>query len=141
MRIIIILLFVSTGPASWAKDAAGDMTELALEDLMNLTIETVSKFEQKVIESPASVSIVTRDKIKKYGYRNLADILRSVRGLHVSYDRDYHYLGTRGFALPGDLNTRFLLLVDGHRVNDNIFDQAAIGNDFHKEFGSCLMGA
>jgi len=97
---------------------------------MKVTIETVSKFEQRVIEAPASVTIVTKDEIKKFGYRNLADILRAVPGLFVNYDRAYHYLGMRGFARPGDYNTRFLLLIDGHRVNETIFDTATIGNDF-----------
>lgn len=107
-----------------------DLTKLSLEQLMEVTIESVSKFEQKIAEAPASVSIITSDDIKKYGYRNLADILRSIRGLFLRYDRNYHYLGLRGFSRPGDYNSRFLLLVDGHRMNDNIYDQAAIGNDF-----------
>ncbi|RYF74002.1 MAG: TonB-dependent receptor, partial [Comamonadaceae bacterium] len=54
----------------------------------------------------------------------------SMRGLYVSYDRSYHYLGTRGFATPGDYNTRVLLLVNGVRFNDNVYDQASIGTDF-----------
>ncbi len=53
-----------------------------------------------------------------------------MRGLYVSYDRAYHYLGTRGFATPGDYNTRVLLLVNGVRLNDNLYDQANIGTDF-----------
>jgi iron complex outermembrane receptor protein len=97
---------------------------------MKVTIETVSKFEQRVIEAPASVTIVTKEEIKKFGCRNLVDILRAVPGLFVNYDRAYHYLGMRGFARPGDYNTRFLLLIDGHRVNETIFDTATIGNDF-----------
>jgi outer membrane receptor protein involved in Fe transport len=48
----------------------------------------------------------------------------------VSYDRSYHYLGNRGFATPGDYNTRVLLLVNGVRFNDNLYDQASIGTDF-----------
>ena len=36
----------------------------------------------------------------------------------------------RGFSLPGDYNTRMLLLVNGHRVNDNVFGQAEIGAEF-----------
>lgn len=36
-------------------------------------------------------------------------------------------MGARGFSLPGDYSTRVLLLLDGHRLNDNIYDQAAIG--------------
>ena len=82
------------------------------------------------MEAPASVTIINKDEIKKYGYRNLADILRSVRGFFVTNDRNYQYLGVRGFNRPGDYNTRILLLVDGHRLNDGLYDQAPIGYDF-----------
>lgn len=51
------------------------------------TIYGACKFEQKVTDAPASVSVITADEIKKYGHRTLADILRSVRGLYVTYDR------------------------------------------------------
>ena len=47
-----------------------------------------SKYPQKTTEAPSSVTIITADDIKKFGYRTLADVLRSVPGLHVSYDRN-----------------------------------------------------
>ncbi len=89
-----------------------------------------SRYEQKVTEAPSSVSIVTSADIKHYGYRNLGEILESVPGLYTTYDRNYSYLGMRGFARAGDYNTRVLLLVDGHRLNDAVYDQAPIGTDF-----------
>ncbi len=110
-----------------------DLTQLSLRQLMEVKIETVytaSKHEQKVTEAPSSVSIVTADEIQKYGHRTLADILRSVRGLYVTYDRNYHYLGVRGFNRPGDYSSRVLLLVDGQRLNDNVYDSAPIGTEF-----------
>jgi outer membrane receptor for ferrienterochelin and colicins len=55
--------------------------------------------------------------------------LRSVRGFYVTSDRNYSYVGVRGFARPGDYNTRILLLIDGHRLNDDIYDQALIGTE------------
>jgi outer membrane receptor for ferrienterochelin and colicins len=88
-----------------------------------VTVYGASKFEQKLTDAPAAVSIITSSDIKRYGYRTLADIMRSVRGFYTTYDRSYHYLGMRGFSRPGDLNTRFLLLVDGHRINDNVYNQ------------------
>ena len=69
-----------------------DLTELSLDQLTRLEVATVygaSKFEQKVTEAPSSVSIVTAEDIKTFGYRNLADILRSQRGFFVTYDRNY----------------------------------------------------
>jgi outer membrane receptor for ferrienterochelin and colicin len=94
--------------------------ELLFKDIAS--VYTASKYEQKITEAPSKVSIVTDDEIRRYGYRTLADILRSLPGFYVSYDRNYSYVGVRGFGVPGDYNTRVLMLVDGHRINDNIYD-------------------
>ncbi|MFN7944357.1 MAG: TonB-dependent receptor [Blastocatellia bacterium] len=110
-----------------------DLTNKSLEELMNIEVESVysaSKFMQKITEAPASVTIVTREEIHRYGYRTLADILRSVRGFYVTYDRSYYYVGVRGFARPGDYNSRVLVMVDGHRVNENIYDGGYVGTEF-----------
>ena len=78
----------------------------------------------------ASATVVTAEQIRALGFRTLADVLRSVRGVVVSSDRTYSYLGVRGFSTPGDYNTRVLLLIDGNRVNDTIYDQAFLGSEF-----------
>lgn len=135
---IILLLACLTilSPVYAAKNGDNvtrDLTDLDLKELMEIEVVTVygaSKFEQKITEAPAAVSIVTSSDIKRYGYRTLADILRGVRGFYTTYDRNYHYLGMRGFSRPGDYNARFLLLVDGHRINDNIYNTAFIGTEF-----------
>jgi len=90
------------------------------------SVYSASKYEQKVTEAPSSVTIITADEIQKYGYRTLVDILQSVTGFFVTYDRNYSYLGVRGFNRPGDFNTRILLLIDGHRLNDNNYYQAGL---------------
>ncbi|MBS1816109.1 MAG: TonB-dependent receptor [Acidobacteria bacterium] len=112
-----------------AQDSA-DLTGRSLEDLMNVRVYSASRYSQLVSEAPASVTVISREMIERGGYRTLADILRSVRGFYVSYDRQYSYLGVRGFSDSGDYNTRVLLMVDGHRMNDTIYEQAAIGTDF-----------
>ena len=50
--------------------------------------------------------------------------------MYVSNDRNFSLIGMRGFAKPGDYNSRILLLINGHRVNDNVFGQAEIGAEF-----------
>ncbi len=110
-----------------------DLSQLDLEELVKLHVDSVygaSKFLQKVADAPASVTIVTGEQIQKYGYRTLADALRSVGGFYVIYDRNYSYVGVRGFSRPGDYNARILFLLDGHRVNDNIFDGAYVATEF-----------
>ncbi len=134
LLLLTLLLTVMLAEASEPTDDLKPvLTNLSIEELMEIEVATVygaSKYEQKVTEAPSSVTIITSDDIKKYGYRTLADILRSVRGFYTTYDRNYHYIGVRGFSRPGDYNTRVLLLVNGVRINDNIYDQASIGTDF-----------
>ena len=112
---------------------AQSLSELSLEDLMRLDAGRVfgaSERSQPVTEAPSSVSFITAEDIARYGYRTLADILNGVRGLYVSDDRNFSFVGARGFGRPGDYNSRILLLVNGHRVNDNIYGQAEIGAEF-----------
>lgn len=114
-------------------EARADLSELSMEQLMQINVEkvvTASRFSQQVTEAPASMTVITNEDIRRYGYRTLADILRSVPGMYVSYDRNYSYLGMRGFNRPGDYNSRFLLMIDGHRMNDSVYDTAAIGTEF-----------
>jgi iron complex outermembrane receptor protein len=118
--------------AAAQEDLSAPLTAPGKEMLLFQEIPSVygaSKYQQKVTEAPSSVTIVTSDEIRKYGYRSLGDILRSVNGFYVTGDRNYSFLGVRGFNRPGDYNSRVLLLVDGHRLNDNMYDQAAIGAD------------
>jgi iron complex outermembrane receptor protein len=108
------------------------LTDVPLEQLLRFEVQNVfgaSERLQPVTEAPASVTIVTAEDIERFGYRSLADVLRSVRGFYVTDDRNYSYVGVRGFARAGDYNTRILLLLNGHRINDDVYDQAPIGQE------------
>jgi iron complex outermembrane receptor protein len=125
--VLTVLLIAATAVA---QQGAKDLGEASLEELTNIQVYSASKHMQSVSQAPASVTVVTSDEIQKYGYRTLADILQSVRGFFVTYDRDYSFLGVRGFGRLGDWNSRVLVLIDGHRINDNILGEAFIGSEF-----------
>jgi outer membrane receptor for ferrienterochelin and colicins len=93
-------------------------------------VYSASRRQQSMRDVPARVSLITAAEIRQFGYRTLADALRSVTGFYVWNDRNYQYLGIRGFGRPGDFNSRVLVLVDGHRTNDNLYDGALIENGF-----------
>jgi iron complex outermembrane receptor protein len=126
-------LAVPTSMHAQDRSQSGPVADLSLEQLLNVEVDEVfgaSRYRQRVVDAPASVTIVTHEEIERFGYRTLADILRGVRGFYVSNDRNYSYLGTRGFSRPGDYNTRVLVLIDGHRLNESIYDGVYIGTEF-----------
>lgn len=106
-----------------------DLIELPIEQLMGLEVHSASKFNQPAIDAPAAVSVVNAEEIKTFGYRTLGDVIASMRGVYVSNDRYFSYVGVRGFSRAGDYNSRILLLVDGIRQNDSLFNQAMVGTE------------
>lgn len=107
-----------------------DLFNSSLDDLLSVPVSGASKFEQPLSEAPSSISVVTAETIKLFGYRTLADLLRAQRGFFISNDRNYSYVGVRGFGRSGDYNSRLLVLVDGHRINESSYDSALVGEDF-----------
>ena len=132
-KVLIIILGLGFVGLSARPVLANPSSDPGMEQLLFQEIPSVftaSKYEQPVTAAPSAVSIVTAAEIRKYGYRTLADILRSLSGFYTSFDRQSASLGVRGFGRPGDANDRILVLLDGARINNNIFDGAGIDNDF-----------
>lgn len=130
-NVLMLFLIVMVSVPAFAKDDQESLE--TIEQLMNTEVTTVtgaSKYQQELTDAPASVSIVTSDDIRKGGFRNLAEILNSIRGFYITYIRSFHNIGVRGFSPLGDFNTRVLLLVDGHRLNDGLYEAAPMGSDF-----------
>jgi iron complex outermembrane receptor protein len=131
-RIVAIAVAIALSSSTALAQHKPDLGTATLQELMGMSVHPVfgaSLRLQPVTQAPASVTIITADDIRRFGYRSLADILGGVGGFYVSDDRNYQDLGVRGFSRPGDFNSRILLLIDGHRSNDGIYDQAMIGAD------------
>lgn len=126
-RAMLLALGLSSAVAARAAD---DLTLFSLEQLLEVTVIGASKYEQKQSEVAAAVSVITRSEIKAQGWRTLAAALASLPGVHTTYDRQYSYVGARGFGLPGDFNTRLLVTINGNRANDVTYDSGPMGSIF-----------
>jgi iron complex outermembrane receptor protein len=125
--LVAVLLLLPV--AADAQERGAEKPGVSLDDLLEVKISGAAKYEQTARQAPASVTIVTSEDIERFGYRTLADVLMTVRGFFITYDRNYTYAGVRGFGRPGDYNNRILLLLDGHTVNENVYGGAPLGSE------------
>lgn len=98
-------------------------------------VRAAARSQLSLDDAPASVTIITAQELRAFGYQTLAEALTAVRGLFFTDDRIYTYVGIRGFSPPGDLNTRLLVLYDGHAVNDVWAGQGYAARDLDVDLG------
>lgn len=84
---------------------------------------------ERIADAAAQVTVLTSEEIGVFGHRTLADLIENAPESFVGGDRTYPILGVRGFARAGDKNTRILLLVDGHTLNEPWNNYAPGGTD------------
>ena len=111
------LLTLSLGSSlAFGGAAAGqDLTQISLEDLMNIRVTSVSKKEQKLSKTGAAVYVITQDDIRHSGMTNIPDLLRMVPGVNVlRITSNAWAISIRGFN--SRYSSKVLVLIDGRSV-------------------------
>ena len=69
--------------ANFPQKTSPPLTQLSLEELMNVEIYSASKKLEKQFDSPAATYVLSRDDIRRSGVTNVMDALRLVPGVSV----------------------------------------------------------
>jgi iron complex outermembrane receptor protein len=94
---------------------AADLTQISLEDLMNVQVTSVSKKEQKLSQAGAAVYVIGQEDIRRSGATNIPDLLRQAPGVEVAQiDANTYAISIRGFN--DRLADKVLVLIDGRTV-------------------------
>ena len=104
--------------------------ELSLEELVNVSVSTTSKREEKKTDSPALVSVLQSQEIELLGFTSTEEIIEYITGLSSVNGEGNVFTTTSilGNTLV-NYNTNTLLLVDGKSILSpyhGSFDFAAI---------------
>jgi outer membrane receptor protein involved in Fe transport len=98
-------------------------------------VTAATRTTKAVEEAPASVSVITRQEIRAFGYTSVWDALSNTRGVYATDDLTYRYLGFRGFGRPGDYGNRVLVTMDGHTLNDDQLGASYVAEDLSSDLG------
>ena len=92
--------------------AAEDLQEFALDDM----VITASRVPTQKVDTPADISVITKEEIADQNYANVSDALRAIPGVNVlGSGAKGSSMGQDKILLNGD--ERVLVLVDGRRMN------------------------
>jgi len=92
-----------------------DLTQLSLDDLMNVQVTSVSKKEQMLSKAGAAIFVINQEDIRRSGMTNIPDLLRLAPGVDVArLDANRWAISIRGFN--NVFADKVLVLIEGRTV-------------------------
>jgi iron complex outermembrane receptor protein len=108
---------------------ANDLTNLSLEDLMNVEVTSVARQKQRVGEAAAAITVITQEDIQRSGLTSVPELLRLVPGMDVArLNASTWAISSRGFN--DAFANKLLVLSDGRSIYSPLF--AGVFWDMHQ---------
>ncbi len=121
--VFLILTVLATGilsPALSVGASSTDLSQLSLEELMDVRVTSVSKKEENFFEAAAAIHVITQEDIRRSGATAIPELLRTVPGMQVArFDSNSWAVSTRGFNF--NFSNKLLVLIDGRSIYTPLF--------------------
>lgn len=111
------------------EDLSSSATLLAAAEAEEDVVVGAAKREQSLGSVASAVTVVSADRIRRFGYRTVGEAVAGVAGAYLVDNRLSYSIGIRGLQIPGDFNNRLLVLIDGASVNEGWGAFAGLGFD------------
>jgi iron complex outermembrane recepter protein len=122
ITFLVAVILAAQSLLSAAESQVSELADLSLEQLLSSTISvsSVARRPGSVQQSPAAVTIITGEDIRRSGNTNIAEALRLVPGIHVAKVDSHEWaISARGF---NDLfANKLLVMMDGRSVYTSVF--------------------
>ena len=100
--------------------AQPDLTELPIETLLGIEVTSVARHSEKLSQSPAAISVITEDDIRRSGALSIPEALRLVPGMEAArLDSSQWAVSARGFN--DVFANKLLVLQDGRSIYTPLF--------------------
>lgn len=108
-------------PSAAAQTIAPErLSQMSIEELMNISVTSASRKEQRSADVAGAVFVITREDIRRSGLRTVPELLRLAPGVQVAEINSNKWaVSVRGFN--GLRANKLLVLVDGRSVYNRLF--------------------
>lgn len=112
---LVLVALLTVAPKQAFAEEAADVAELLSESI----VSTPSKSLETAAHAAATVSSISAEDLRRYGIRSLDEALNFLTQSVVVTDPTHaKESGARGVLLTGDYNNHFLVLLNGHALNE-----------------------
>jgi hemoglobin/transferrin/lactoferrin receptor protein len=115
--MIVVFLFSATSAARAQVTTEQSAAELELTELLQVRAVTGARHDQRLIDSPRQIAVVTSEDIRRRNYRSTPDALSDIVGVFVQETND----GAGSPIIRGLVGNQILILIDGIRLNNGAY--------------------
>ncbi|MAC33876.1 MAG: TonB-dependent receptor [Haliea sp.] len=101
--LLCTLPLAVSAASSLAQDAGRQLEEVVV---------TAAGYQQRIIDAPASISVISREELRKEAYTTIVDAVRDIPGVYVTGGGNMQDISIRGMD-----DTYTLYLVDGRPIS------------------------
>jgi iron complex outermembrane receptor protein len=113
--LVLMAALAEAADTNQPSKSSAELENLTLEQLVNVKVTSVSKKETELFASPAAISVITQEDIRRNGFTSIPDALRLVPGMDVGQISASQWaVSSRGFN--NQFADKLLVLVDGRSV-------------------------
>jgi iron complex outermembrane receptor protein len=117
LTTLVTVALSASGSVAWGQDHAKATDDLDLVKLLNVQVSTATKTSESLDEAPAVITVVTKEDIHRWGYRNVAEVLNHCVGFYSIDDHILPNVAVRG--MTGGLYSEsgiVKVMIDGRSV-------------------------
>ena len=97
-----------------------DLTELSLEELMNIRVTSVSRKTERLSRAAGAIHVITQDDLRRAGVTSLPEALRLAPGMEVARV-DAHTWGITSRGFNDVFANKLLVMIDGRSMYTPLF--------------------
>ena len=115
---VTLAVLLAPGAAVRAQNAQEPgLDELELTELLSVRSVTGARRDQRLVDSPRQIAIITADDIRRRNYRSVPQAVADVPGVYVQETND----GGGSPIIRGLIGNQVLILIDGVRLNTGAY--------------------